>query len=70
MLERPAAGGRTTASASSRASGCIQAAPDIFLGWGRLQRGDGPTVDFYVRQLRDMKGSVDVVPEASPPGGR
>jgi uncharacterized protein (DUF2252 family) len=33
----------------------IQAASDIFLGWGRFEG-----VDLYVRQLRDMKGSVDV----------
>ncbi len=33
----------------------IQAASDIFLGWGRLKG-----VDFYVRQLRDMKASVEV----------
>ncbi len=32
----------------------IQGAPDIFLGWGEL---DG--FDFYVRQLRDMKGSKE-----------
>ena len=32
-----------------------QAASDIFLGWGRLKG-----VDFYVRQLRDMKGSAEV----------
>jgi uncharacterized protein (DUF2252 family) len=32
-----------------------QAASDIFLGWGRIEG-----VDFYVRQLRDMKTSVDV----------
>jgi uncharacterized protein (DUF2252 family) len=33
----------------------IQAVSDIFLGWGR-----SAGKDFYVRQLRDMKGSVDV----------
>ncbi len=33
----------------------IQAASDIFLGWGRLKG-----VDFYVRQLRDMKVSAEV----------
>lgn len=33
----------------------IQAVSDIFLGWGRAAG-----IDFYVRQLRDMKGSVDV----------
>jgi uncharacterized protein (DUF2252 family) len=32
----------------------IQAAPDIFLGWGEQ---DG--IHFYVRQLRDMKGGVE-----------
>lgn len=32
----------------------IQGSPDIFLGWGDL-RG----VQFYVRQLRDMKGGVE-----------
>jgi uncharacterized protein (DUF2252 family) len=34
----------------------MQAASDIFLGW---VRGEGGR-DFYVRQLHDMKGSVDV----------
>ncbi|HYJ11983.1 MAG TPA: DUF2252 domain-containing protein, partial [Thermomicrobiales bacterium] len=33
----------------------IQATSDIFLGWGRVNE-----VDFYVRQLRDMKTSVEV----------
>jgi uncharacterized protein (DUF2252 family) len=32
----------------------MQCASDIFLGWG----DDGEGRDFYVRQLRDMKGSV------------
>jgi uncharacterized protein (DUF2252 family) len=36
----------------------IQAAPDIFLGWGEI---DG--IHFYVRQLRDMKGGVEFDPE-------
>ena len=35
----------------------IQGAPDIFLGWGEL---DG--VQFFIRQLRDMKGGVDFDP--------
>lgn len=34
----------------------MQAAADIFLGWTRDDHGH----DFYFRQLRDMKGSVDV----------
>ncbi len=33
----------------------MQAASDITLGWLR-----GPERDFYVRQLRDMKGSVEI----------
>jgi uncharacterized protein (DUF2252 family) len=39
----------------------IQAATDIFLGWARAEPGDGHgEVDFYVRQLRDWKTSIDV----------
>ncbi len=34
----------------------LQSASDIFLGWSRI-RGAGN--DFYVRQLRDMKGAFD-----------
>jgi len=34
----------------------LQSATDIFLGWSRM-RGTGN--DFYVRQLRDMKGAFD-----------
>lgn len=34
----------------------MQAASDVFLGWTRGPRGH----DFYVRQLRDMKGSARV----------
>jgi uncharacterized protein (DUF2252 family) len=36
----------------------IQGAPDIFLGWGEQ---DG--VQFYVRQLRDMKGGIEFDPK-------
>jgi uncharacterized protein (DUF2252 family) len=35
----------------------IQGAPDILLGWGEV---DG--IHFYVRQLRDMKGGVELEP--------
>jgi uncharacterized protein (DUF2252 family) len=35
----------------------IQGAPDIFLGWGKL---DG--THYYVRQLRDMKGGLQLDP--------
>jgi uncharacterized protein (DUF2252 family) len=38
----------------------VQAASDIFLGWERNQGIDGQTRDFYVRQLRDGKASVEV----------
>ena len=38
----------------------MQAASDIFLGWQRVTGFDGQVRDFYVRQLRDWKGSVDV----------
>jgi uncharacterized protein (DUF2252 family) len=34
----------------------IQSSSDIFLGWAR---SEGSGFDFYVRQLRDMKGSFD-----------
>ena len=36
----------------------MQATSDIFLGWERIQGIDGKQRDFYVRQLRDMKGSA------------
>ena len=35
-----------------------QATSDIFLGWDRVAGFDGQERDFYVRQLRDMKGSA------------
>jgi uncharacterized protein (DUF2252 family) len=38
----------------------MQAASDIFLGWHRVEGIDGRQRDFYVRQLRDWKGSADV----------
>ena len=40
----------------------MQAASDIFLGWQRMQGEqtlDGVTRDFYIRQLRDWKFSLD-----------
>ena len=36
----------------------MQAASDIFLGWHRFAGIDEGTRDFYVRQLRDWKGSA------------
>jgi uncharacterized protein (DUF2252 family) len=38
----------------------MQAASDIFLGWYRGRGLDGDEHSFYVRQLRDGKGSVDI----------
>ena len=45
----------TRANGSSSASGSPRRTSDVFLGW---TRGPGGR-DFYVRQLWDMKGSVD-----------
>ena len=47
----------------------MQATSDIFLGWltVKQQNFDGRPRDFYVRQLRDWKGSVDI--EAMTPEG-
>ncbi|MFC4785020.1 DUF2252 domain-containing protein [Nocardioides sp. MAHUQ-72] len=45
----------------------MQASSDIFLGWQRVHGIDGQQRDFYVRQLRDMKGSAVV--EQMPPSG-
>ena len=39
----------------------MQASSDIFLGWQRIEAGlDGQQRDFYVRQLRDWKFSLDI----------
>jgi uncharacterized protein (DUF2252 family) len=38
----------------------MQASSDIFLGWQRSTGVDGVQRDYYVRQLQDWKGSVDV----------
>ena len=38
----------------------MQAASDIFLGWQRVTGLDGNSRDFYVRQLRDWKFSVNI----------
>ena len=37
-----------------------QQASDIFLGWQRTTGIDGVERDFYVRQLRDWKGSLEI----------
>lgn len=38
----------------------MQAVSDIFPGWQSVSGFDGPERDFYVRQLRDWKGSAAV----------
>ncbi len=45
----------------------MQAASDIFLGWTRVTGLDDIERDFYVRQLRDWKGSAEI--EAMVPKG-
>jgi hypothetical protein len=45
----------------------MQAVSDIFLGWMRAPGLDGKPHDFYVRQLRDWKGSADI--ETMAPAG-
>jgi uncharacterized protein (DUF2252 family) len=45
----------------------MQAASDIFLGWLSVEGLDGVQRDFYMRQLRDWKGSL-VVEAARPQG--
>jgi uncharacterized protein (DUF2252 family) len=37
----------------------MQASSDIFLGWDQVKGLDGIQRDFYVRQLRDWKGSAE-----------
>ena len=47
----------------------MQATSDIFLGWQHVAAGlDGQQRDFYVRQLRDWKGSVRRRGSMLPPG--
>jgi uncharacterized protein (DUF2252 family) len=38
----------------------MQASSDIFLGWQRTEGLDGKSRDFYIRQLRDWKYSIDI----------
>ena len=45
----------------------MQAASDIFLGHQSFEGPDGVTHDFYLRQLRDWKGSFEI--EGSIPPG-
>jgi uncharacterized protein (DUF2252 family) len=43
-----------------------QASSDIFLGWTQVEHDGGGKRDFYVRQLRDWKLSVDVAALSAP----
>jgi uncharacterized protein (DUF2252 family) len=45
----------------------MQQASDMFLGWQRTTGIDGAERDFYVRQLRDWKGSLEIA-ELRPEG--
>jgi uncharacterized protein (DUF2252 family) len=45
----------------------MQAASDIFLGYEQVTGADGKVRDYYVRQLRDWKGSIEIE-GAIPPG--
>jgi uncharacterized protein (DUF2252 family) len=47
----------------------MQAVGDIFLGWVKVEAPDGQSRDFYVRQLRDWKGSAEIETMV-PPGMR
>jgi uncharacterized protein (DUF2252 family) len=38
----------------------MQATSDIFLGWDRVKGIDGVQRDFYFRQFRDWKGSIEI----------
>jgi uncharacterized protein (DUF2252 family) len=51
----------------------MQASSDIFLGWDHVEGLDGVQRDFYIRQLRDWKGSADtdrMVPKGMAAYGR
>ncbi len=45
----------------------MQASSDIFLGWQRTEGLDGQSRDYYIRQLRDWKFSIDI--DAMVPSG-
>ena len=45
----------------------MQASSDIFLGWQRAEGLDGQSRDYYIRQLRDWKFSIDI--DAMVPSG-
>ena len=46
----------------------MQATSDIFLGWLYVDAGDdGRPRDFYVRRLKDWKGSAEIEQRARTP---
>lgn len=66
---RPDAGWRSEGERVVSGQRLMQAAGDIFLGWQSFAGFDGRTRDFYVRQLRDWKGSA-IVETMDPEGMR
>jgi uncharacterized protein (DUF2252 family) len=59
----PFVGGRRHAQEGQRVVAgqrTMQASSDIFLGWVRVTGLDNVQRDFYVRQLRDWKGSAEI----------
>lgn len=60
VLARGGGGGRTHGQRVVEGQQLMQAASDPFLGWF-----SDPDGDFYVRQLRDMKGTVEPEADAS-----
>lgn len=69
VLEEYAGRSEYTSSAQRVVAGqrLMQANSDIFLGWQKVNGFDGKDRDFYVRQLRDWKGSIEL--EAMRPVG-
>ena len=66
----PYAGASTYANEGQRVVAgqrLMQASSDIFLGWQRTDRLEGQDRDFYVRQLRDWKFSLNI--DSLLPGG-
>ena len=50
----------TTAPGSWPGQRLMQSSSDIFLGCEHVEGADGSTRDYYIRQLQDWKGSLDV----------
>ena len=62
MLDRflPSSGYGNSGESVVAGQRLMQASSDIFLGWQRTTGIDGKRRDFYMRQLRDGKGSFDL----------